>query len=266
MGIPFDFQAGEGPVIEKPRARRARTSTPCAASSRARRWRRCWTPSASCGGSSRARCRSSASRARRSRSPPTRSRAATPRTSRSPRRSCTAIPPPGTAWPALLAEVVGDYLRAQVEAGAQALQLFDSWVGALDEADYREFVLPHVRTIFAALRGRACPSSTSAPAPATCSPPARGGRRRDRPRLAHAPRRGLAPAWARAWPSRGTWTPRCSSARATGCWSAWTTCCAARPAGPGHVFNLGHGILPGTPVENVKAVVDHVHERTAARA
>src|SRR5207253_10366295 len=42
----------------------------------------------------------------------------------------------------LLAEVMADYLRAQVEAGAQALQIFDSWVGALDEADYRELVLP----------------------------------------------------------------------------------------------------------------------------
>jgi uroporphyrinogen decarboxylase len=50
-----------------------------------------------------------------------------------------------------LAELVTGYLRAQVEAGAQALQLFDSWVGALDELDYRELVLPHVRRIFDAL-------------------------------------------------------------------------------------------------------------------
>ena len=64
------------------------------------------------------------------------------------------------AWHRLaahLAAMAGDYLRAQVEAGAQALQLFDSWVGALDEADYREFALPHVRTIFAALRGTGVP-------------------------------------------------------------------------------------------------------------
>ena len=53
----------------------------------------------------------------------------------------------------LLAAVVADYLRAQVEAGAQALQLFDSWIGALDAADYREFALPHVRAIFDGLRG-----------------------------------------------------------------------------------------------------------------
>jgi uroporphyrinogen decarboxylase len=69
---------------------------------------------------------------------------------------------------ALLAEVVSDYLRAQVDAGAQALQLFDSWVGALDAGDYSEFVLPHVSAPGCA--GAACPSSTSGPAPATCSP------------------------------------------------------------------------------------------------
>ena len=46
---------------------------------------------------------------------------------------------------------MADYLRAQVEAGAQAVQLFDSWIGALDALDYREFVLPHVRRIFDAL-------------------------------------------------------------------------------------------------------------------
>src|SRR5262249_6016397 len=48
----------------------------------------------------------------------------------------------------LLADVVGDYLVAQVEAGVDAVQLFDSWVGALNRADYREFILPHTRRIF----------------------------------------------------------------------------------------------------------------------
>jgi uroporphyrinogen decarboxylase len=94
----------------------------------------------------------------------------------------------------LLADVVADYLRAQVEAGAQALQLFDSWVGALDEADYRELVQPHVRRIFDALADLDVPlihfgTGTGPPA----GRPARRGRQRDRRRLAHAARRGPAP-------------------------------------------------------------------------
>ena len=52
------------------------------------------------------------------------------------------------------------YLRAQVAAGAQALQIFDSWAGALGRADYREFVLPHTKRIFDGLgRDRRAPDS-----------------------------------------------------------------------------------------------------------
>src|SRR4029077_16612265 len=48
----------------------------------------------------------------------------------------------------LLAEVIGDYLVAQIEAGVDAVQVFDSWVGTLNARDYREFILPHTRRIF----------------------------------------------------------------------------------------------------------------------
>ena len=48
----------------------------------------------------------------------------------------------------LLADMVGDYLVAQIEAGVDAVQVFDSWVGALNARDYREFILPHTRRIF----------------------------------------------------------------------------------------------------------------------
>src|SRR6266852_4969952 len=47
-----------------------------------------------------------------------------------------------------LADVVGDYLVAQIEAGVDVVQVFDSWVGALNARDYREFILPHTRRIF----------------------------------------------------------------------------------------------------------------------
>ena len=71
----------------------------------------------------------------------------------------------------LLADVVADYLIAQIEAGVDAVQVFDSWVGALNARDYREFILPHTRRIFE----RACAHSTcrrfiSASAPARFSP------------------------------------------------------------------------------------------------
>jgi uroporphyrinogen decarboxylase len=65
------------------------------------------------------------------------------------------------AWHRLcekLASVAADYLRAQVEAGVDAVQLFDSWVGALDARDYREFALPHSRRIFDSIRELGVPA------------------------------------------------------------------------------------------------------------
>ena len=53
---------------------------------------------------------------------------------------------------------MGEYMKAQVEAGVQVIQIFDSWAGALSSADYREFVLPHTRTIFDAIRGTGVPT------------------------------------------------------------------------------------------------------------
>src|SRR5687767_4538463 len=61
------------------------------------------------------------------------------------------------AWHRLcekFASIVGDYLNAQIDAGVDAVQVFDSWVGALNSADYREFVLPHTRRIFEAVGTR----------------------------------------------------------------------------------------------------------------
>src|SRR5205823_10334701 len=58
----------------------------------------------------------------------------------------------------LLADVVSDYLVAQIEAGVDAVQVFDSWVGALNARDYREFILPHTRRIFDAIAPRDVPA------------------------------------------------------------------------------------------------------------
>jgi uroporphyrinogen decarboxylase len=59
---------------------------------------------------------------------------------------------------ALLSDVVADYLVAQIEAGVNAVQLFDSWVGALSASDYREFILPHTRRIFDGLAKHQVPT------------------------------------------------------------------------------------------------------------
>jgi uroporphyrinogen decarboxylase len=163
----------------------------------------------------------------------------------------------------LLAEVAGDYLRAQVEAGAQALQLFDSWVGALDAADYREFVLPHVRTVFARLEGTGVPVIHFGTGT---------GHLLEAQREAGGDVIGLD--WrmpldegrARLGPTvavQGNLDPTLLLGPRERLLARVDDVLARAGGRPGHVFNLGHGILPGTPVENVKAVVDHVHAATA---
>src|SRR5688572_31140005 len=58
---------------------------------------------------------------------------------------------------AMFATLIADYMRAQIEAGAQAIQIFDSWAGALSRSDYREFAFPHTRHIFERLADTAVP-------------------------------------------------------------------------------------------------------------
>ncbi len=162
----------------------------------------------------------------------------------------------------LLAEVVLDYLRAQVEAGAQALQIFDSWVGALDEADYRELVLPHVKRIFDGLADTGVPLIHFGTGTGHLLAAQRdaGGTV-----IGVDWRTPLDEGWRKAGEGvgvQGNLDPT-APPRAQGRLLARVDDVLKRAGGrPGHVFNLGHGILPGTPVENVKAVVDHVRAAT----
>ena len=139
-GVGVDIVAGTGPVVEQPVRTRRRRRRPAGAGRRGRRagGRR----GAAAGRASSATPRSSASPARRSPSPPTSSRAARAATTSAPRRSCTPSPTPGTRCARPLADTTLTFLRAQVDAGVDAVQLFDSWAGALSERDYRELVLP----------------------------------------------------------------------------------------------------------------------------
>jgi uroporphyrinogen decarboxylase len=163
----------------------------------------------------------------------------------------------------LLAEVVSNYLRAQVEAGVQAVQLFDSWIGALDERDYREFVRPHVRRIFEGLGGLDVPQIHFGTVTGHLLAVQReaGGTV-----IGIDWRTPLDEGWDRVGVDvavQGNLDPTLLFAPRERLLAGVDDVLRRAGGRAGHVFNLGHGILPGTPVESVKAVVDHVHETTA---
>ena len=164
---------------------------------------------------------------------------------------------------ALLADVVADYLRAQVEAGAQALQLFDSWVGALDEPDYREFVEPHVRRIFDAIVDLDVPTIHFG----TGTGHLLGAQREAGGSVIGVDwRTPLDAARARLGDGvalQGNLDPTLLFAPRERLLARVDDVLRRAGGRPGHVFNLGHGILPGTPMEAVAAVVEHVHSATA---
>ena len=165
-----------------------------------------------------------------------------------------------------LARVVADYLCAQVEAGAQAVQLFDSWIGALSPDDYRKYVLPHSQLIFNELRATGVPAIHFGTGTAMLLP-----------LMKRAGGDVISLDWCtpldRGWDVLGPkvavqgnldpvalFAPRSELERRV---RAILQQAAGRP---GHIFNLGHGILPETPVENVKAVVEMVHEFSVREA
>ena len=167
---------------------------------------------------------------------------------------------------ALLAETVLDYLRAQVEAGAQAVQVFDSWVGALSAAEYREFLLPHVSGIFAGLRSTGVPAIHFGTGAFHLLPLLReaGG-----DVIGLDWRAPLDEGWARVGHDvavQGNLDPTLLFAPRERLLQGVDDVVRRAAGRPGHIFNLGHGILPGTPVENVKAVVEHVQATTLATA
>jgi uroporphyrinogen decarboxylase len=163
-----------------------------------------------------------------------------------------------------LSAMVVAYLRAQVEAGAEVVQLFDSWVGGLGPADYREFVQPHVRRIFAALvEVPTIHFGTGTSALLELLAEAGG----DVIGVDH--RVSLADAWRRLGPERGI-QGNLDSARLLAGWDATRAGAQVvldEAAGRlGHVFNLGHGVLPQTDTDLLRRLVDFVHEETARTA
>ena len=158
------------------------------------------------------------------------------------------------------------YLGAQVQAGAQAIQVFDSWVGALDPDDYTRFVLPVMRDLFDGLAPLGVP---------TIHFGVGTGELLTLMRDAGATVIGVD--WRvpihEAWERVGFDVAVQGNLDPAVCLAPWESVEAKaltvlrRVAGrPGHVFNLGHGVLPGTPPETLERLVDLVHERTATPA
>lgn len=171
------------------------------------------------------------------------------------------------AWTRLLGKLVtvqADYLLEQAKAGAQALQVFDSWAGrALGREDYLRYVAPANRDLFARVAAAGVPVVNFSLGVGTY--------------LEHAAACGgdvvgidwqvpLDEAWARVGferPVQGNLDPAALLA-------PWRELrfriddVLERAGGrPGHVFNVGHGIVPGTPTDNVRRLVEHVRERTS---
>jgi uroporphyrinogen decarboxylase len=169
------------------------------------------------------------------------------------------------ALAALLADVVSEHLRAQAEAGAQALQLFDSWVGALDEADYREFARPHVRAIFDRLRGLDVPVIHFGVGSGHLL---RAMREAGGDVIGVDWRTPLVQARALVGEGaglQGNLDPTALLGPRDRLREKVDAVLDSAAGMPGHVFNLGHGVLPATPVENVRAAVERVRERTAGK-
>lgn len=165
------------------------------------------------------------------------------------------------AWHALcekLATSVGEYLVAQVEAGVDVVQVFDSWVGTLSPADYREFALPHTRRIFQTVGGRV-PTIHFGTGTAAMLEDLReaGG-----DVIGVDWRIPIDTAWQRIGHDRavqGNLDPTVLLGPTHRMFSQTDDILARVGGRPGHIFNLGHGILPSTPVEHVQMLAQYVH-------
>jgi uroporphyrinogen decarboxylase len=164
-------------------------------------------------------------------------------------------------WHALmdrLADLVIDYLEAQVAAGVQALQLFDSWVGALSPSDMRRYVTPHTRRIFEATASLGVPRIHFGTNTATLL------------ELMAAPgpevvgvdwRIPLDAAWRRIGSRaiQGNLDPAALLGPPEVVTEAALDVLKRAGGRPGHIFNLGHGVLPATPLGNLQLLVETVH-------
>jgi uroporphyrinogen decarboxylase len=167
---------------------------------------------------------------------------------------------------ARLSAIVVAFLRANAAAGADALQLFDSWVGAIGAADYARFVQPYTRRIFAELRDLGVPLVHFGTNTAHLLDLMRtdGGTV-----MGLDWRLPLDAAWARVGPEmgvQGNLDPAILFAPLPVVADAARAVLDAAGGRPGHVFNLGHGLHPDTPLAAIECVVDVVQSHAPALA
>lgn len=163
------------------------------------------------------------------------------------------------AWDRLMVKLSGmaiDYLKAQIAAGVDCVQLFDSWVGALSRYDYERYVKPYSHRVLSAVENStvvihfSTNTGTYLDAVADAgghvigvdwrTPIDEASARVQKPVMGNLDPAALLAPWRELMPHAQEVMQRMEGQ-------------------PGHVFNLGHGILPNTPVENVQRLVDYVH-------
>ncbi|HEX6269433.1 MAG TPA: uroporphyrinogen decarboxylase family protein, partial [Anaerolineales bacterium] len=172
-------------------------------------------------------------------------------------------------WHALMEKlsfVLADYLVAQIRAGAQAVQVFDSWVGALSPQDYDKFVLPYSQNVLQAAKAEGVPVIHFGTNTATLLPLMK---RAGGDVLGLDWRIPLDDGWkiiGYEQAVQGNLDPALLFAPLAELKKRVHDILGRADGRPGHIFNLGHGILQDTPVDHVKAVVDIVHEYSAVKA
>jgi uroporphyrinogen decarboxylase len=167
------------------------------------------------------------------------------------------------AWKKLMefiSDVTARYLNAQLKAGAQAVQLFDSWVGCLGQEDYREYVLPYSRRTISGIMPGATVIHFGTGNPALL------------PLMHEAGGNVIGVDWrielGQAWDQlpgvavQGNLDPIALLAEPEVLKTKAAAVMRHASGRSGHIFNLGHGILPQTPVDNVKRLVEFVHDWT----
>ncbi len=164
------------------------------------------------------------------------------------------------AWDRLLHKLVAairDYVDLQIDAGVQAVQLFDSWIGCLSVADFRTHVMPHTKALIQQLRGRVpliffgVGNTHLLPDVHRLQPDV----------LALDWRTPLTETWEQlsCQAVQGNLDPALLCAGWPSVESHARSLLDEVAGRPGHIFNLGHGILPQTPIDNVRRLVDFVH-------